>query len=51
MKLWHYTTKDRVDEIIESGEIRTSTENRTGSVNQQLYGYPAIRFGRTPQPN
>ena len=30
MKLWHYTAKDRVDEIIESGEIRTSTANRTG---------------------
>jgi hypothetical protein len=30
MKLWHYTTKDRLDEIIESGEIRTSTANRTG---------------------
>jgi len=30
MKLWHYTTKDRIQEIIESGEIRTSTENRTG---------------------
>lgn len=30
MKLWHYTTKDRIHEIIESGEIRTSGANRTG---------------------
>jgi len=30
MKLWHYTTKDRIQEIIESGEIRTSGANRTG---------------------
>ena len=30
MKLWHYTTRDRVTEIIASGEIRTSVANRTG---------------------
>lgn len=30
MKLWHYTTRDRIHEIIETSEIRTSDANRTG---------------------
>ena len=29
LRLWHYTTAERIDEIIESGEIRTSKHNAT----------------------
>ncbi len=31
MKLWHYTSRDRLFEIIESGEIYTTKSNVTGA--------------------